>query len=83
MTVYYLADSMNQQTAKTGVTALPSNKILVNQDQIKYNLPLYMNNTLVETAGVFNMDGIAAAINNAFLTSKYTDIDGTSYYDWH
>lgn len=76
--VYYLADSINQQTAKTGVTAVASNQILVNQDQIKYNLPLYINNELVETAGVFNMDGIAAAINNAFLQS-YTDIDGTIY----
>ncbi len=78
--VYWLADSLNKQTAQTGVTALATNKVLVNQDQIKYTLPLYINNTLVETAGALNLDGVAAAINNAF-TRKYTNIDGTSYYD--
>ena len=72
-----LADSFNRQTAKTGVTALPSNTILINQDQIKFNLPLYINDKLIETNGVFNMDGIAAAINNAFLQT-YTWGDGTT-----
>ena len=70
--VYWLADSLNKQTAQTGVTALVSNKVLVNQDQIKYTLPLYINNKLVDTSGTLNMDGIAAAINNAFTASLVT-----------
>lgn len=76
--VWYLADALNRQTAQTGVTALASNTILINQDQIKYSLPLYINGERVETGGVTNLDGIAASINNTFHQT-YTDENGNTY----
>ena len=56
---------LNGQTAKTGVTATVSNEIRLDPGQIKYGLPLYINNIQVDASQTTTLAGMVAAINGA------------------